>query len=201
MSAMPMSGWASASQLAMWVAVMVAMMVPSLVPALWRYRLAFAAAGVRAPSSLAALVGACYLLTWSALSIAIIPFSAPLLALAYGSSTALGIVVTLAGALQLTPWKARHLSCDAVHMRECRTSQRATNAAVGMGVRFGLRCCCCCAGFTMILLASGDMSPRAMAIATAAITAERVALGGARIARVIGAVMICAGISLMARAA
>jgi predicted metal-binding membrane protein len=52
-----------------------------------------------------------------------------------------------------------------------------------------------------ILLAIGVMDLRAMAVVTAAITIERVAPDGERVARVIGAVAVGAGLFLIARAA
>ena len=52
-----------------------------------------------------------------------------------------------------------------------------------------------------ILLVIGIMDLRAMALATAAITAERLARGGERGARAIGAVIVGAGLLLIARAA
>jgi len=51
-----------------------------------------------------------------------------------------------------------------------------------------------------MLLVAGGMSARAMMLATAAITTERLA-PGAGVARTIGAVAICTGLLLVARAA
>lgn len=69
------------------------------------------------------------------------------------------------------------------------------------GVRLGLHCSCCCAGPMAILLVIGMMDMRAMAVVTVAITAERLAPMGERIARAIGAVTIAAGFLLIARGA
>jgi predicted metal-binding membrane protein len=52
-----------------------------------------------------------------------------------------------------------------------------------------------------ILLMIGIMDLRAMAVVTAAITVERIAPAGERIARAIGAVVVGAGLVLVARAA
>jgi len=52
-----------------------------------------------------------------------------------------------------------------------------------------------------ILLVMGIMDLRAMAVVAAAITVERLAPAGARVARVIGAVVVGAGLFLIARAA
>ena len=52
-----------------------------------------------------------------------------------------------------------------------------------------------------LLLAVGIMDLRAMAAVTAAITAERIATAGERVARAIGVVVVGAGLFLIARAA
>jgi predicted metal-binding membrane protein len=52
-----------------------------------------------------------------------------------------------------------------------------------------------------ILLVIGVMDLRAMAVVTAAITVERFARAGERVARAIGAVVVGAGLFLIARAA
>jgi predicted metal-binding membrane protein len=52
-----------------------------------------------------------------------------------------------------------------------------------------------------ILLVAGVMDLRAMALVTAAMTIERLAPAGERFARAIGAVVIAAGVFLIAQAA
>jgi predicted metal-binding membrane protein len=69
------------------------------------------------------------------------------------------------------------------------------------GLRLGLHCSYCCAGLTAILLVVGVMDLRVMAVVTAAITLERLAPAGARVARAIGVVVVGAGLLLIARAA
>ena len=69
------------------------------------------------------------------------------------------------------------------------------------GLRLGLHCSYCCAGLTAILLVIGVMDLRAMAVVTAAITAERLAPEAERIARAMGAVVVGAGLFLIAQAA
>jgi predicted metal-binding membrane protein len=64
-----------------------------------------------------------------------------------------------------------------------------------------LHCSHCCAGPMAILLVVGAMDLRAMAAVTAAITVERLAPAGERVARVIGAAAVGAGLLLIARAA
>ena len=57
-----------------------------------------------------------------------------------------------------------------------------------------------CANLTAVLLVIGVMDLRAMAAVTAAITAERLAPGGERVAVIIGAATIGAGLCLIVRA-
>lgn len=67
------------------------------------------------------------------------------------------------------------------------------------GLRLGLHCSFCCAGLTTILLVTGVMDLRVMAAVTAAITLERLAPAGERVARAIGAIVVGAGLLLIAR--
>jgi predicted metal-binding membrane protein len=74
-------------------------------------------------------------------------------------------------------------------------------AAWRHGLRHGLHCSRCCAGLMVILLVIGVMDLRAMAVVAAAITVERLAPAGERVARITGAVVVGAGLFLIARAA
>jgi predicted metal-binding membrane protein len=203
----PMCGqtWlgAAASFLGMWVAMMVAMMLPSLVPMLWRYREAIGGSGEMGRGWLTALVGAGYFFVWTMVGIAVFPFGAALATLAMDepelarvAPMAGGVVVLVAGALQFTAWKARHLAC----CREAPGRGKLAGDAVAAwrhGVRLGLHCGSCSAGLTAILLVIGVTDLRAMAAVTAAITVERLAPNGARAAHVVGAVAVAAGAVLV----
>ena len=72
-------------------------------------------------------------------------------------------------------------------------------AAWRYGLRLGLHCTYCCAGLTVILLVIGVMDLRAMAVVAAAITLERLAPAGQRVARILGAVVVGGGLFLIAR--
>jgi len=193
MSEMPMPGqpWlgAAASFLAMWVVMMVAMMLPSLVPTLWRYR----QAGL---GLMTALVGVGYFVVWTLFGMAAFPLG---LALARVVPIAVGVVVLLAGFLQLTAWKAHHLAC-------CREAGRGlvspdAGTAWRHGLRLGLHCAKCNVGLMAILLGLGVMDLRAMAVVATAITVERLAPAGERVARATGGIVVVAGLFLIARAA
>jgi predicted metal-binding membrane protein len=206
---MPGQTWsgAAASFLGMWVVMMMAMMLPSLVPVLWRYRQAVGRTGEARLGWLTALVGAGYFFVWTmfgmaafVLGIALAAAAMQLPTLARAVPIAVGIVVLIAGLLQFTAWKARHLAC----CRQASWRDLVLPAGAGTawrhGLRLGLHCCYCCAGLTAILLAIGVMDLRAMAVVAAAITVERLAPAGERVARVIGGVVVAAALFLIARA-
>jgi predicted metal-binding membrane protein len=199
---------AAASFLGMWIVMMVAMMLPSLVPVLRRYRQAVGRAGEMRLARLTALVGLGYFLVWTMFGMAVFPLGVALAAiemqepaLARAVPIAVGVVVLSAGALQLTVWKARHLAC----WREAAVRGGALPADAGTawrhGLRLGLRCSFCCGGLMAIPLVLGVMDLRAMALVTVAITVERLAPAGERVARAIGVVVVGAGLLLIARAA
>jgi predicted metal-binding membrane protein len=207
---MPAQTWpgAAASFLGMWVVMMVAMMLPSLVPMLWRYRRAAGRAGEPRLGRLTALVGVGYFLVWTmfgvavfALGVALAAVEMQLPALARAVPIALGGVVLIAGALQFTAWKARHLACCREAPGHGRTLPADAGTAWRHGLRLGLHCGHCCFGLMAILLGLGVMDLRAMAVVAAAITVERLAPAGERAARALGAVVVGAGLLLIARAA
>ena len=114
---------------------------------------------------------------------------------------AIGVVVLLAGALQYSAWKAHHLACCRAIPGRDRMLPAEASAAWRHGLRLGLHCSYCSSGLTAILLVFGLMNLGVMAVVTAAITVERLASDGERVARTIGAVVIGAGLFLIARAA
>ena len=198
---MPMCGqtWAgaAASFVGMWAVMMVAMMLPSLVPTVWRLRL-----------EVAWLAAAGYFFVWTVLGLVVfaagaafaqVAMQVPVVARAVPVSMA--IVVLLAGAFQFTACKAHHLAyCRPASACEARLPADAASAW-RYGVWLGLQCSRACAGLTAILLVVGVMDLRAMAAVAVAITAERLAPDGERVAWAIGAVSIVAGVYLMGRAA
>ena len=66
------------------------------------------------------------------------------------------------------------------------------------GLHLGRHCIYCCAGLTAILLVVGVMDLRAMAVVTAAITFERLAPAGERVARIIGVILVGVGLAMIA---
>ena len=207
---MPGQTWpgAAASFLGMWVVMMVAMMLPSLAPMLWHYRQAVGRTGETHLGRLTALVGVGYFFVWTVFGMAAFPLGVALAAvemqlpaLARAVPIAVGVVVLIAGAFQFTAWKAHHLACCQETTGRGRTLPADAGTAWRHGLRYGLHCSCCCAGLMAILLVIGVMDLRVMAVVTAAITVERFAPSGERVARAIGIVAVGAGLFLIAQAA
>ena len=188
---MPGQAWpaAAAAFLAMWVVMMVAMMLPSLVPTLWRY----SQAGL---GQLTTLVGVGYFAVWTVFGMVAYLLG---LALPRTAPIAVGAIVLLAGSLQFTAWKDRHLAC----CREAGDDGVPADAGLAWryGLSLGLHCSQCCVGLMAILLIIGVMNVLAMAVVAAAITVERLAPAGERVARATGAVALGAGLFLIVRAA
>src|SRR5262249_15125189 len=149
---------ATASFMAMWVVMMVAMMMPSLVPMLSCYRRA--AGGTRLGTLLA---GAGYFLVWSLVGACAYPLGVGLGAAAMRSAVAArsvpvapGVVLVLAGCVQLTPWKLRQLACCR-NPADCAPMRAEARAAWRYGLRIGARCSRCCSGLMAALLVAGVM--------------------------------------------
>ena len=113
---------------------------------------------------------------------------------------AAGVAVLSAGVLQFTAWKLRRLDCCRRSVACGHALQADARTAWRHGLQLGIRCSYCCAGLTVTLLVNGVMDLRAMALVTAAIGVERIALRGERVAHGIGAVLIAAGLVSIARA-
>jgi predicted metal-binding membrane protein len=202
------SGLSAATFLGMWLVMMVPMMLPSLTPMLLRYRQAVGGMSRARLNRLTGLVGVGYFFIWAVLGVAVFPlgFARTAIemhqpALARAIPIAAGLVVLIAGALQFTRWKARHLAC----CRDARVRSNEMSADAGTawrhGVRLALLCAPCCANLMVILLVVGMMDLRAMAAVTAAITAERFAPAAERVARAIGVVVVGTSVILIWQAA
>jgi predicted metal-binding membrane protein len=207
---MPGQTWsgAAASFVGMWFVMMVAMMLPSLVPALGRYRREAGRTGERRLGRLTSLVSLGYFFVWALFGMAVFPLGVALAtvamqrpALARAVPAAVAVVVLLAGALQFTAWKAHHLACCRDLTGRGAISPANAGTAWRHGLRLGLHCSYSSAGLTAILLVLGVMDLRTMAVVTAAITVERLAPAGERVARGIGAIVVASGLILMGRAA
>jgi predicted metal-binding membrane protein len=191
----------------MWLVMMIAMMLPSLMPMLWRYRQAVGGKAGNFLGVLTALVGTGYFFVWTLFGVIAFLVGAMLgdvemnwPQLAQVVPTAMGIVVVIAGALQFTRWKARHLECCRAAPVCCDAISADARTAWRHGWRLGMHCVHCCFGLTVSLLAIGMMNLYAMAIVTVAISVERFAPRGERVAHCVGAMVIVAGFLMIVNA-
>ena len=194
---MPGQTWlgAEVSFVGLWVVMTAAMMLPSLLPTLWRYRQAVGRRGETRLGRLTALVclaGVAYFVVWTLLGMIVFPLGIALAAivmrepaLARVVPIAAGAAVLIAGILQCSAWKARHLAV-------CReepglgVASPAAASAWRYGLCLGLHCVYSCAGLMAAVLFIGVMDLRAMAVLTTAIAAERLAPSGVWVARAAG---------------
>ena len=207
---MPGQTWigAAAAFVAMWSLMMAAMMLPSLVPMLFRYGDAVGGAGEARVGQLTTLVGVGYFMVWTVLGMAVFPLGITLASVAMEHSAlaryfpiAVGVVVAMAGILQLSAWKTRHLACCCESPGRGRPLSAEAGMAWRHGLRLGVHCVYCSVPLMATLLSLGVMDLRVMAVVAAAITLERFARDGKRVARVIGVVAVGEGLFLIARAA
>ncbi len=171
-----------------------------------RYRGAVGRTGEARLGWLTAVVGVGYFAVWSAfgvaayaVGIALAELTMQSAALARTVPVAVAVVVVIAGAVQFTGWKARHLACCKQTPGRGRSFPSDAGTAWRHGLRLGGHCASSSAGWMAILLVIGVMDLRVMAVVTAAITAERLAPSGERVARAIGVVVVAAGLFLMVR--
>lgn len=184
-----------ASFLAMWMAMMVPMMAPSLAPSLWRYGQALSRTRSGPWAALVFAVGAGYFFVWALLGLAVRPLS-ELFARA-GTPFLAGVVVLVAGMVQLSAWKRRQLAGCRACMEPCTPSPLRAPAAWLHGMHLGARCILSCGNLMAVVLVAGMADGWVMAAVTAAITLERVVRQGAAVARVTGMVLLGAALFLL----
>jgi predicted metal-binding membrane protein len=188
--------------------MMAAMMLPSFVPMLWRYRRSLSGTRAMRVSGLTAIAGAGYFAVWTVVGLAtfVAGVSAATAAMRYQALSeavpaVAGLVILIAGMLQLTKWKARQLECCREVSGPGGGRSRGAGEAWRHGISLGLLCVRSCGNLMAILLAVGVMDAWAMVVVTAAITIERLAPDGERVARVVGIVAGAAGVLLIAQSA
>jgi predicted metal-binding membrane protein len=114
---------------------------------------------------------------------------------------AIGLVVTGAGAVQLTKWKARRLADCREHPTHTQEWSGAAGSAWRHGLRLGWHCGLACLNLMTLALVLGVMDLGPMALVAAAITIERLGPARASVTRPLGGAVIGLGILLLARAA
>jgi predicted metal-binding membrane protein len=183
----------------------VAMMLPSLMPTLLRYHESL---GKRVGTLWAALlvgtVGFSYFVIWAAVGAIVFPFGVALAdaamrqaRVANAGPTAVAVVLIAAGVLHGSAWKERYLA-------RCRDTSDAgvaaridARAAWHYGLCLGRHCIRSCAGLTVVGLCLGLMDARVMAAIAIAVTAERLAPNGVRVARVVSVLVVVLGMSIL----
>ena len=207
---MPGQSWTASAMMftLMWLPMMVAMMLPALIPALRQYRTAFWGNGTTALGPLTAVVSAGYFSVWTVFGIVVFAAGAALASIAMRQAAiardiplAGGLVVLVAGAIQFTRWKARHLAACRAPGSHCCVLTPNAGTAWRHGLRLGLECSRCCLGLMVVLLVIGVMDLRAVTAVTAAISAERLLPNGEQVARALGYVVVGGGLLLIVRAA
>jgi predicted metal-binding membrane protein len=198
---------AATSFIAMWVVMMLAMMLPSLVPMLLRYRRSLREQSETQVGVLTWIAAAGYFFTWTIVGLVVYPLGIGLSSAEMNWPTlprfvplATGVVLLLAGGIELTPWKTRRLGrCRGAPIFVSVSCPAMT--AWRHGLRLGVDCSLCCIGFLTVMLVYDLMSLTAMFIVTVAITVERLAQNPKRVARVMGALIIALGLAVITRAA
>ncbi len=206
---MPGQSWPGmiASFLGMWTVMMIAMMLPSLTPMLSSYRNSLRGRGHIHLGRLTLLAGAGYFFLWTVFGVVALALGTSLVAiemqwpaLSRSVPIATGVVLLLAGCVQLTHWKARQLG-------RCRDATACGQplAADGWtawqhGLRLGVHCNLCCSGFMIVLLVVGVMNLSVMAILAVAITLERLTPRPKIASRAAGFVAIAGAILLIVQA-
>lgn len=187
-------------------AMMVAMMLPSIAPTIWRYYRRLRAMRIPRAAFSTTVLAVGYASVWTVIGLALFALNASVYPMGMVSSahSALapwaGALVLCAGVLQRSRWKARQLLLCREACVDGQAGFTRATAAMLAGCRLGVDCGLSCAAPMAILLAAGIMDTRMMAVVTASITAERVAPGGARIARMTGTIALVAGVVMCMRA-
>lgn len=207
---MPGQTWpgAAAMFLAMWTAMTAVMMAPSLAQSLWRYHREAVRAAATSPNWLTALVSTSYLLTWTIAGVIAFALGASLAAVALrfpvlarvGPVTA-GVVVVAAGVLQRSAWKARHLASCREWPPRVAPYRAGHGEAWQYGLHLGVHCACSCAPLMAVGVVLGVMNVAVMGLLAVAVSAERLAPAGARVARGAGTFVMVVGTLLVIRAA
>jgi predicted metal-binding membrane protein len=191
----------------MWVVMMVGMMAGSATPVLTMFGTALRGRGARGPWPGVVLFACGYLLVWVAFSAAAVTGQWMLHrtamlnpAMASASAAFSGIVLLAAGVYQFTPWKSACLTqCRSplaflmTHWRDGRVG------ALRMGTAHGWYCLGCCWAVMCILFVVGVMNLFWIAALSVFVLLEKLGPAGPAVSRGAGALMIVAGVVVLAR--
>jgi predicted metal-binding membrane protein len=191
----------------MWAVMMAAMMLPSAFPLLTLYdTVQRKQAGGNGRSSYVYAMAAGYVVVWALFSVGATALQRLLSRLLImnpmmemPARPAIGLMLLIAGAYQLTPWKT-------VCLAQCRSPlafvmQRwrpGLTGAVRMGLEHGAYCLGCCWALMLLLFAGGVMNLTVIVGLTAIVLIEKLAPFGVQAARILAVGMLAAGAWLIA---
>lgn len=185
---------------AMWVLMGAAMMLPTAWPALGLYGRLSARMEAGGGVHLAGFVSG-YLAVWSAFGIAAAALqtaAAPALA-GTDPRLAAGALIALAGAWQLTPWKAACLdACRNPLGFFMRHWAEGPAGALALGARHGGVCLGCCWAAMGLMGIAGAMNLAWMAALGILMLAEKTLPAAPLLGRLLGAAALLAGLALVA---
>jgi predicted metal-binding membrane protein len=208
-AAIPMSNWheSAPSFLAMWGVMMVAMMLPSLMPMLIDYRRRGGLLPAFRVNQLTCWVFVGYFAVWIGAGVPVYLIGTLLAGVATRIESvrrhipvATGLVIAVAGCIQLSNYKLKRLRLCEHQTPSIRTVPSAAWRATQHGIGLGMTCFFCCFNLMAVLLVSGVMNLNAMAALTVAISVERIPFIPVCAVRLMGAVIIAIGTSMIARA-
>ena len=195
-----------ASAFIMWFLMMAAMMLPSASPMILLYaRLAGDAPHRAGPFSPTLVFTATYLAVWAIFSLAAAALQALLIklglisavALALGDHRVAGALLVAAGLYQLTPLKAACLTrCRSPLSFLMRLWRPGWRGALRLGAIHGLSCLGCCWMLMALLFIGGVMNLAWVVVLALVVLLEKIAPIGPRVARVIAAGAVLAGLVL-----
>jgi len=192
---------------AMWAVMMAAMMLPSALPMIRTFAEVSVRRGARGHAR--AFVGG-YLLVWIVFSVAATALQWLLQAAGWTNPMIVSTSAPLTAALLLVAGLYQFSPLKRLCLRGCRTPlafvlgawRPGTRGALAMGWHHGGLCVGCCWALMALLFVGGAMNLAWVAALSVAVAIEKTAPGGERIAALLGALLIGAGLwQLLARAA
>jgi predicted metal-binding membrane protein len=193
---------------AMWAAMMAGMMLPSATPILMLY----AGAMRNRPAEQNAIanvyaMAAGYILVWAVFSVAATMVQRVLASMLLltkmmepASPMGAAVLLLIAGAYQLTPWKTACLNfCRAPIVYLTSRWREGRGGAFRMGVSHGIYCVGCCWALMLLLFAGGVMNLAVILALTVWVAIEKLAPFGKQSAPVSGALLLIIGVWMLFR--
>jgi predicted metal-binding membrane protein len=183
-----------------WTVMMAAMMLPSATPMILLHRLG-ADGRLRTQLWTAAFVAG-YLVVWASVGIVVwgAAMAASAIVMPDQRAFAVAAILLLAGVYQFTPLKS---TC----LRACRTPadflmthwHRGLSGQLRLGIEHGLYCLGCCWALMALFVGVGAMSLVWAAGIALVVLVEKVRPEGVAFGRIAGALLIAAGVIVLAR--